>query len=364
MVRNSFDIVNPVLNDEDMIRIGEEILAELKTAFVRVAMGYEMPTARDTWESIIKERFDELEKINPMRQQRAIATLRRIGETPKLRRAELGRFADLNLQSPNLLIKTSVSPKIRTHVKRLETLAMRNVAFPFHPVVRVFPESFDPTIMRPQQTYKYTGVKFMMDKVYCVDETGWDWWGSDEIWMGGTSIDETGDVKKISAWEVHGDFDTGETKNYSPDKQVHWFNVKEGGDNWPKHYFVYLVMAERDAGDFPDWITKLYKKVKEKLTHYIATVGGAVVGGAVGGPLGAVIGAIVGWIAGWVLDKVFGWIKSLWEDDLIAKCTYHLTHVGPQATFGGSARSSVAAVNYYGGSGKYRVWTYWELFNY
>jgi len=348
---SSFEQVNPVMEDGDMLLIAKEILAEIKTATVRVAMGYQSSREKDSWEALIKERLD---KIEPLRREKGITALKKIAETPELRKTELGRFATLNLQSPDLLTKTPASRAIRTSFKRMESLVKRNVAFPFHSNVRIFGESFDPTIMHPQQTYKYNKVKFMMDKVYCIDETGWDWWGSDEIWMGGTSIDETGEVKQIPAWEVHSDFDTGETKNYSPDRQVHFFNVTEGGNNWPKHYFIYLVMAERDLGDFPGWISKLYEKAKGKLKEWLTEVGAS---------LGGWIGAIIGQIGGWVLDHLLGWIKSLWEDDLIAKVTYHLTHSGPQATFGGSAKSSIAAINYYGGGGKYRVWTYWEFFN-
>lgn len=95
-----------------------------------------------------------------------------------------------------------------------------------------------------------------------------------------------------------------------------------GGNNWPKHYFIKLVMAERDLDDFPDRITELYNRIKTQLKAWLSALGAA--------------------IGGWILDHLIGWIQNLWEDDIIADGTYHLTHVGPQATFGGSAKSSVA----------------------
>lgn len=348
----SFEQTNPILHDEDMLRIGRDVLSEIKTAAVRVAKGYAMPKEKGSWEALMSER---LKKIEPVRRERGLSMLREIADNPTLRKQELGRFADVGLESPELLRKVPISTVGRTSVKRLERMTLKDASFPFHPYIRVYggsPVIAPVAAVAAAPTYKYRYLRFKMDKVFCVDETGWDSWGSDEIWMGGTAVDETGDVTKISSWEVSNDFDTGETKNYNPDKLIQNFNVTEGGNNWPKHYFVHLVMAERDLGDFPDWISKLYEKVKGRLKEWLAGVGGSI---------GGWIGAAIGWIGGWILDNAISWIKTLWEDDLIAKCTYHLTHVGPGADFNGSPKSSVAAINYYGGSGKYRVWSYWEF---
>ncbi|WP_163993770.1 hypothetical protein [Pyxidicoccus caerfyrddinensis] len=351
---NSYEVVDPPLAHPRLREIAQDILNEFKASVFRVGLGMSLPTERTSWEQLVRER---MERAPAEVRARVSQRLKNVYDNPQLRARELGRFAELDLTHPSVLLNVQPPRAQRAALRQLAQLFKAQGSLAFHPEVQL--ERASGTDLRPQD-YLHTRVRFMLDKVYCVDETWLDWPGSDEIGMGGFSVDETGEVEKIAAFTVSNDFDTGETRDFKPDKSVRTFSVKEGGENWPKVYRVTLAMVERDWGDFPGWVTSLYEKVKGRLKEYLATAA-AGVGGAIGGPLGALVGAVAGWVVGWIVDNIIGWIKSWWEDDLIATKTFTLTHAGPRATFSGQARSPVAKRSWIGGTGEYNTFSYWEL---
>jgi len=219
-------------------------------------------------------------------------------------------------------------------------------SLPFDPVIRDWRPN--PTDFEPRQEYRFNGVSFTLDRVYCVDETGWDWTGSDEISMSGISVDEDGEIGPISAFNVSNDFDTGERRNYSPDRRVNYSNVREGGEKWPRVYTVHLLMVKRDWGNFPEWLQTLYGEATEKIEEYIEK--------SVSSLTGPTIARWVKAVVNWFFDNVPSWIRGVWEDEMIDKHTFQLTHVGPGASFGGAANSSTTTRNYCDG-GRYRTWT-------
>ena len=81
--------------------------------------------------------------------------------------------------------------------------------------------------------------------------------------MGGTTVDETGDTKKVPQFTVRNDFDDGEQKVYSPPKQFTWFSLTEGA-TWPKSYFVTLVLAEVDMGGLAEFLNQLLEAVGKR----------------------------------------------------------------------------------------------------
>ncbi len=354
---SSYDLVDAPINDPQLKKIAQDLFDEFKAATFRVGLGMSLPSAADSWENLVRSRF---EQVSPDVRGRASAKLRSIYDNVPLRGQVLGRFAAMDLSHPQVLVKVRAPLEARPLVTRLASDFKREGKLAFHPMVSLQAPQM-PTVLKPQD-YLYKFARLKLDKVYCMDETGTDFIGSDEIDLGGIAVDETGDTSKISAFRVSSDFDTGETKDFSPDKTLVQFGVVEGGENWPKVYRVTLTMAERDWGDFPSWIGKLYEKVKGRLKEYLS-VAIAGVGGAIGGILGTLVGAVAGWVVGWIVDNVIGWVQSLWEDDIIATHTFTLTHAGPRASFNGAARSGALALVWSGGTGKYRTHTYWELGN-
>jgi len=210
----------------------------------------------------------------------------------------------------------------------------------------------------PQQTTNK--LELRIHKVKCLDET--DGFlgseaGDDEIDLGGTTVDESGDTKKVNPFRVGSDFDDGEQKVYSPPKQFTWFNLTEG-TAFPKSYFVTLVLAEADMGGLPDFLNQLLNWVKAKVTTALtAALGGAI--GASGGPVGAIIGAVVGAIAG----LVFALFKSIWEDDIFKPATVSVSIPSLTARWPGNKTDSPESViTYTGHGGKYQVTYDWRLF--
>jgi hypothetical protein len=76
-------------------------------------------------------------------------------------------------------------------------------------------------------------VALRIQKVNCLDAVSWQWIGdSDEIALGGATIDATGQTDPVGEFRVGGDdfeFDTGTQKVYSPPKEFARFDLTKGG---------------------------------------------------------------------------------------------------------------------------------------
>jgi hypothetical protein len=201
-------------------------------------------------------------------------------------------------------------------------------------------------------------LEFRLHQVRCLEETGSGLFsdvGEDEIALSGTSVDESGDTKKISEFRV-GDFDDGDVKSFSPARRFTFFNLREG-TAFPKSYFVTLVLAEKDMGGLGDFINRLLDKIKDRVTAMLAAALGAAIG-ASGGPVGAIIGAAVGFIVG----KVFDLLKSLFADDIFPPRTVSVAVPSLNHRFpGGRTDSAESTVRFNGHGGEYTLTYDWRL---
>ncbi|HVF13870.1 MAG TPA: hypothetical protein VM942_04675, partial [Acidimicrobiales bacterium] len=100
-------------------------------------------------------------------------------------------------------------------------------------------------------------LELRIHRVKCVTET--NEWGDDEIDLGGTIVDETGDTEKIANFRVSSSFDDGEVKTYAPPRTFATFDLTEG-TLFPKSYYVTLVLAEVDFGGISALLDKLLNK--------------------------------------------------------------------------------------------------------
>ncbi len=234
-------------------------------------------------------------------------------------------------------------------------------AMPLSPNLRLSRDALEspralhgPVGLIPLQPARRLGLR--IHKVRCVDETNPEWMSDDEIALGGTTVDETGDAKKIPEFTVRNDFDDGEQKVYSPPKELVWFNLAEG-DKWPKSYYVSLVLAEKDMGGLADFLNSMLDKVKSEVVSALsAAIGGAI--GMSGGPVGMIIGAVVGWVVG----QVFEWLNAWWSDDVFQPKTVSLALGSATSTFAGGAMDSPeSTVTFKGFGGTYAVTYDWAL---
>ncbi|MFC7534455.1 hypothetical protein [Actinoplanes sp. GCM10030250] len=185
-------------------------------------------------------------------------------------------------------------------------------------------------------------------KVTCKDETSE--LGKDEIYLGGTSVDEDADTKTVPAFKVKS-FSTGGVQAYNPPKRFTYFNVREGGTKFPKSYSVVLVLIEHDMGDIAGFLDKVADAVRDRLRQELIKAGSK-------GPIEMLIALGLAY----VMDKVFAWLKTLWGDEIFSPRTLSLKLPTASHRFpGGKLDSPDYTLSYKGHGGAYEVVYDWQL---
>ncbi|MDF2521520.1 MAG: hypothetical protein K0R84_2148, partial [Clostridia bacterium] len=205
------------------------------------------------------------------------------------------------------------------------------------------------------------GLKLKLHSVKCLDETNPEWIGSDEISMGGTTLDDKAVQSIINEFSVYNGFDDNDIKTYNPPMVLRQFNLD---DVYPKDFSAFIALAEKDSGGFSKFIANLYDSVKIELQVIIIALAakwGSQIGaeiGSSGGPIGAVIGAVIGAILG----ALIAWIVGALEDDIFPTqmATIHIPS-GTTAFANGSLQSPVTGLYFEAHDGKYEVMYSWEL---
>jgi hypothetical protein len=205
---------------------------------------------------------------------------------------------------------------------------------------------------------------FYITQVKCDDETNPELGSlsSDEIAIGGITVDETGDTEKVGEQSVGGGFDDGNVKNYSPHWQFTSFSLSEShplpGSKWPKAYFVTLLLAEKDHGGFSSalqdgWVivgNKVTEEVQKAVTDITIETGPA-------------ISLALGKIAAWAVNELVRYILRMLNDDLFPPYVAELTVPGFNYTFpGGSKTGPLQTAHFIGHDGHYTVQYYWKLY--
>jgi hypothetical protein len=327
--------------EPEIAELVKPIIAKWELAALRVAAAhsqpakFKLPAGANTPEGILAARFKLLPAARKQRSgQRAQELL-----AQRNRKRPLGGLLNLDLA-----VAQSVDTLVKAPVPKLSAEAAAEIAG------RHFLQlGFLPSFGLP---FPFKHLNFNLVRVRCIDETNGLFGseaGDDEIELGGTCVDETGDTTKIAPFKV-GDFSDGDVKTYSPPKRLQTFNVGEGTE-YPKSYFVNLVLNEADQGNFSETMEKVFKKVQDEVSARLAAaLGGAV--GSSGGPVGVIIGMAVGYAVG----KVFNLILRAWEDDPFKPVTIQV--VIPSADAKLPARSDFVAFT---GPGEYHLRYSWTL---
>ena len=327
-------------------RFIEDFTAELELRAARVAAGY-------TPSGEIERQFQTILEMTRSEFPARLSTLQQNMAKPMAlyrNTRKFATFAHLDLRESGALESVDLAEKHRATVS------------PFASTWVHIPPMVDGLInlerlrdaIIPQAGY--TGLKFYVSKVQCVEET--DGWGSDEIYLGGNFVDETGEAS-YHWFRVSNDFDTGEIKDYGfPGKQLQYFNLTEGGNKFPKIYTAALTMVEEDWGNMSGWFKDLFEKVKAKVKDLLKKLGYAV-GELIGiGALGSLIGEIFAGIFEWLVN----WIVQLFENDYMGTFTTQATinsYTGNWVSTGGPLYSWSKKFKAHGGH--YHVWYVWEL---
>jgi hypothetical protein len=206
-----------------------------------------------------------------------------------------------------------------------------------------------------------TTLTFYVERVRCEDETNPEWPGDDEIPMGGLKIDHAATTTKIDPFEVAGDVDDGEVKDYGdPGLAFARFDLTAAGQ-WARSFVVTGFLAEVDNGGFADALNTAWGKVKDK----VQTVVTEWVAGVASEFLGAAIGQAIGFVVGWLVGQFVTWIINLFHDDLFDPVTATVTLPTRFAFmyngwYGWSGyRLPTITMNYGGHGGQYTANAHW-----
>lgn len=258
--------------------IAERVALEFQLAADKVAAHhaepgkYPLPSDAKSTEQLLARRFRTLPEAQQKQAADRISVELRGGAA---RTKRLGDLAKVDLKSPS-----GIDEQVR------KTPLPARMKFPVDELQRMSDALVGPMTTATQETAaaaafpELRNLELRIHRVKCVDETSEI--GKDEIDLGGTSVDEDGDTKKISAFRVRS-FSTGTVQTYSPPRRFTHFSLTEQSKvTFPKTYFVTLVVAEVDWGGLADFLNELLDKVKAKVAAALA----AAIGGAIGSPGG------------------------------------------------------------------------------
>lgn len=195
-------------------------------------------------------------------------------------------------------------------------------------------------------------LELRLHQVKCLEET--NEFFKDEIGLGGTAIDESGDVEKISTFKVRS-FHTDGVQTYTPPRRLVRFSLTEGPVKFPKSYFVTLVLAELDQGGFSDFVSRLYEKVRDAVAAALAS--------AIVGPLPAPIAILIRDFVVTVIKRVFDMLKTIWQDDIFQPFTVETTIRSLTSRWAGRTDSTERVVTFTGHGGRYQLVYDWRMFS-
>ncbi len=324
------------------------LAAERAVAHTADKAAHPIPSDASSFEQLVAGRLKE---IHPARLQAAQVKVLAAQKTPLAKRAT---YADLG----TIDLKSSLAVEKQVDARPLPA----NLKFTASdlPSLRLVGGGLKPVAagggMRPQANTD--NLELRIHSVKCIDET--DGFlgsesGSDEIALGGSTVDETGGVRKVAKMNI-GDFARdGVTKTFNPPKRFCNFDLTEGTE-FPKKYFVTMVLAEIDNGGFPSFLNNLMEQVKAYVKKLVKDALGSL--GASGSEVNAIIGAAVAYI----VDFVTNFFISIWEDDIFKPFTVSASIPSLNARWNGKTDSSEGTVTWTGHGGKYRVTYDWRVF--
>jgi hypothetical protein len=327
---------------------------ELELAIEKVAANhadpaaFPMPAAAGSTERILARQFGRLPV--PIRDAAGTAVALRVGASALRQKKRLGDLAGVDLRKPEAVEEQVASMPFP------EALVLRPAEA--EALVAAVPGVEAAAEAEAAAIPKTTKIELRLHKVRCDDETN-GFLGSeafsDEIDLGATTVDESGDTGKVSPFRV-ASFDDGEVKVFNPPRRLTFFNLTEG-KTFPKGYVAVLALAEIDSGGFNDFLRQLTEKVRERVTAALTAALGAAIG-ASGGPVGVLIGLAVGWVVG----KVFDLISNIWKDDLFTPIPVRVSVSSLTARWAGRTDSPQRTVTFKGHGGQYTVTYDWRVF--
>ncbi len=191
-------------------------------------------------------------------------------------------------------------------------------------------------------------IKMEIIAVKCVDETaglaGTES-GTDEMSIGGVMVDAAGTVTQIRQLGLGPFGEDGAKRMYNPVISLGAMDLRSG-TGWPKTFSWILNLVETDNGAFPAFLDKIYKYAKDTVIKFVKEkVGDKSLDEIIAGAIAA------------VLDKVLGWVKEWWEDDVFKPMTFAFDFDSADARFAnGQSETGPMWQEVRGHDGTYRLY--------
>ncbi len=345
------------LDNPELKEVASHVLNIAKISIEKAVAHYSDPDSypinedENSMEAIFLNSFKNIPEHQ--RQSTVEKVLSRINFNPELRIQELGQLSQINLTSPET-VSIQADALVQRENFRLSPETIRNLEQVFVPLGE---NDLQPLAMPLDDLPKPEKLELRLHEVHCVDETNGFFGsesGEDEILLGGMAVDFKGDAKQIQQFKVYGYFDDGDKKTYSPPKVLTKFDLTSS--NWPKAQSVTLILCEEDNGDFPDYLDSFFKLAKEKIKEGI-------------GNIGFPGDNYVAKVAEWVAQKVFDYLKEIWENNIFKPITLTSNLLSLSSRFTrGTSTSPRISVDRKEFGGRYRltydwhlVWSKWKL---
>lgn len=245
------------------------------------------------------------------------------------------------------------TPVTRTTHRRTPGTTAHPVGIP-RPTIPIKPK---PVLHLPKPKPKpklhfdtFSGVEMRLHWLKCKSDT--DEWDSDEIGLAGVGTYGGGKGVKIPSFVISNDMDEGEAVYFGTDwikgdltpnpktfvafrdvdDTITLPNPQKLKLGWPRTYTATLLLVELDNGGFPEFVQKIFDKIKGELADAIGAALGAAVGAAIGSVIpgiGTAVGAAIGALAGWILGELWATFRSWWEDDEFPPITAATRRLSP-----------------------------------
>ena len=297
------------LSNPELKKVGERVLRQLKLSADRVAAHsrdsrrFRLPEDPTSIEQILSRWFNTMpDRKREIAARQAVTQL----TTPRIMAERYGDLSRIDLSALASIPSATASlglPSVRLSPTTIANLTSLRVLGGLSP-----------------QLERSTNLALRLHKVWCENETNTvvstpfgdidlGQSGEDDMWLAGSTVDETGDVKQIEPIFL-GEFNNRETTRYSPIKKVTRFNTTEGA-SFPKVYFVTIIICEKDNGKgFAKTLNQLYQETQKLVLKELS--------GLPAGPAWVLVG-------GWVYEELWDYISSAWKDIVFRPLTFRAT---------------------------------------
>lgn len=158
-----------------------------------------------------------------------------------------------------------------------------------------------------------------LNRVRCEEETGLTAWGSDHLYIGGTTIDPFGNVESGGVHDLTGVWNSGKELPFNTNLAVS--NLSRGV-GWPRTYYYIVAISVRGNDKLYEFLNKVVEYARDYAVNYLATAAGGIAGawvglkagaivGSPGGPIGAAVGAAIGALVGYLVGELIG---AVWNE--------------------------------------------------